>query len=126
MEFMRRFGLWATCAALVVAVDFVTKAAPHRVVASNYSHAPAMLYLAIGAFLLALGVGHSPLVSVGAGLMFGALCGNIGELMIAGFATDWIEIGGWFTNLADIAGALGLGVCIVGFVLPLTRSPAAQ
>jgi hypothetical protein len=123
MEFLRRFALWATCAALVIAVDIVTKVAPHREVVTNYSHAPAALYLAIGAFLLTVGVVHSPLVSAGAGLMFGALCGNAGQLMIAGFATDWIEIGGWFTNVADIAGGAGLLVCVVGFILPLIRSP---
>jgi hypothetical protein len=123
MEFLRRFALWATCATLVIAVDVVTKGVPHREVATNYAHAPAALYLAIGAFLLTVGVVHSPLVSVGAGFMFGALCGNAGQLMIAGFATDWIEIGGWLTNVADIAGGVGLLVCVVGFILPLTGSP---
>ena len=115
MEFGRRFGVWLSCALLVLTADVVTKAAPHHVVATNHAHTPALIYVVVGCFLLSLGLWRSLVLTAGAGLMFGALCGNAGQLLLDGYATDWIPIGGWLTNIADIAGAVGLVFCFAGY-----------
>jgi hypothetical protein len=121
MEVARRFGLWLSCASLVVTVDVITKAAPHHVVAANHAHTPVLVYVAVGCFLFSLGIWRSLLLTTGAGLMFGALCGNAGQLLLDGYATDWIPIGGWLTNLADIAGAVGLLFCFAGYARSISR-----
>jgi hypothetical protein len=100
-------------------VDVGSKAAPHSIVVNNYSHTPAVVFVLVGLFLCALGLWHSRLLAFGAGLMFGGLCGNGGQLLVFGYASDWIPVGGWLTNVADISGALGLLLCTAGYVASL-------
>ena len=121
MEILRRFCIWVSSASLVIALDVITKASPHAVVAGNRSHALLLVYLLVGVFLLALTAVRSSLLAFGVGLMFGALCGNAGELLFLGAATDWIPIGGWLTNVADIAGGIGLLCSLAGYGRLLSR-----
>lgn len=109
-------------AGLTLALDLTTKAEPHPLVVDHYSHTPALALILVSVFLCALGIWHSNMLAVGAGLMFGGLCGNGGELLVRGYATDWIPVGGWVTNVADIAGLLGLLWCFAGYVLQLRMS----
>jgi len=99
----------------------VTKATPHATVVNNYSHTPSFVFALVGLFLCALGLWHSRLLALGAGLMFGGLCGNGGQLLLYGYASDWIPIGGWLTNVADISGAVGLVCCFAAYVTTLVR-----
>jgi hypothetical protein len=122
MDAIRRLSVWGACALLVVGADSITKAAPHRMVAANHMHTPFVVYAVVGCFLVGLGVSRSPFLVAGAGLMFGALCGNAGQLLMVGYATDWIPIGGWLTNVADIAGAVGLLMCFAGYARSLAGS----
>lgn len=112
---LHRLAIWSSCAALVLAADLITKAVPHRQMAANYAHTPLLVFAVVGLFLLSFVAWHSTALVVGAGLMFGALAGNAGQLIVAGYATDWIPIGGWLTNVADIAGAIGLMICFAGY-----------
>jgi lipoprotein signal peptidase len=122
-----RFLLWVSAGAVALSADLVTKAAPHDVYAYNYAHTPLLVFLLVGFFLCVLGVWHSRLLSVGAGLMFGGLCGNAGQLLLMGYATDWIPVHGWLTNVADIAGAVGLVCCFFGYVVSaVQRSPQRE
>src|SRR5438270_10754396 len=123
MDLLRRLSLWLSCASLVVTADVMTKAAPHHVIAANHAHTPAFIYVVVGCFLFSLGIWRSLLLTVGAGLMFGALCGNAGQLLLDGYATDWIPIGGSLTNVADIAGAIGLVCCFAGYARSMSPSP---
>ena|SRR5947209_15817331 len=123
MTVARRIGLWLSCALLVVTADVITKAVPHGVVATNHARTPLIIYAIVGCFLFALGLWRSLLLTAGAGLMFGALCGNAGQLILDGYATDWIPIGGWLTNVADIAGAIGLVCCFAGYARSMSPSP---
>ena len=116
----RRLILWLAAGLLVFLVDLGTKAAPHDRVAHNAAHTPAIVFLGVAAFLFAVALWHSNLIAVGAGLMFGALCGNAGELLVLGYATDWIPLGGWLTNVADLAGAAGFICCVAGYIRQLT------
>jgi hypothetical protein len=118
-------ALWVFCAALSFGADAVTKSMSHAVVVNHYAHTPAAVLAALAVFLLLLGVGKSPLVAVGSGFMFGGLCGNGGQVLLFGYASDWIPIGDWLTNVADIAGAAGLLCCFAGYLgLPLSRTKA--
>ena len=67
----------------------------------------------------------SPLTVAGAGLMFGALGANAGQLLLQGYATDWIPVAGWLTNLADIAGGVGLLLCLAGYTLTAAERPVS-
>lgn len=116
-------ALWVSCAGLSFGVDAVTKALPHAVVVNHYAHTPALLLAGLAIFLLLLGLGKSPLVAVGSGFMFGGLCGNGGQVLLFGYASDWIPVGAWLTNVADIAGAAGLLCCFAGYLrIPLSGS----
>ena len=117
MDLSTRFGLWMSTSLAALAADIATKAAPHATVVHNQAHTPPLLFVLVGCFLWILGLWHSRLLAVGAGLMFGGLCGNGGQLLLSGYATDWIPIGGWLTNVADIAGALGLLCCFAGYAV---------
>jgi hypothetical protein len=124
MLLLVRFTLWAAAAATALLVDVVTKAAPHQLVVNHYSHTSWLVLSVVGVSLYALGLWHSNTLAVGAGLMFGGLCGNGGQLLLYGYASDWIPVGGWLTNAADIAGALGLVCCFAGCLLsPRRRGP---
>ena len=125
MQVLIRFALWSTAGAATLTADVVTKAAPHAMVVHHYSNTPAVVLVLVGLSLYALGLWHSNVLAVGAGLMFGGLCGNGGQLLLYGYATDWIPVGGWLTNIADIAGALGLVCCLTAYVLPRRRSSSA-
>lgn len=120
-------ALWVACAGVSFAADALTKALPHPVVVNHYSHTPAVILVALAIFLLLLGVRKSPLVAVGSGFMFGGLCGNGGQVLLFGYASDWIPVGSWLTNVADIAGAAGLLFCFAGYLgIPLaTRNRAS-
>jgi hypothetical protein len=125
MFLARRLGLWASCAALVVALDVITKATPHAVTATNHARTSTPTYVLVGCFLLSLTAWKSPLIVAGAGLMFGALTANAGQVLLQGYATDWIPVAGWLTNLADIAGAIGLILCLAGYLLGGRQLPAS-
>ena len=110
-----RYVLWAAAGLISLGADVVTKATPHALVINNYAHTPILLIILAGAFLCLLARASSLLVAMGAGLMFGALCGNAGQLLLFGYASDWLPVGGWLTNVADIAGAVGFICCCAGF-----------
>jgi hypothetical protein len=126
MKTATRFGLWLTAALFALGTDVVTKAEPHPTVAHNYSHTPAALLFALAACLCILGVGHSKTLAVGAGLMFGGLCGNGGQLLAYGYASDWLPIGGWLTNAADIFGFLGITCCGIGYLYSRLQTMAEE
>src|SRR5437764_10988403 len=117
MRVFLRFGLWSMTAAVSVLADVATKADRHHLVVRNYSHTPVIVFVRVGLFLFALGLWHSNLLAIGAGFMFGGLCGNGGQLLVLGYASDWIPVGGWLTNVADIAGAVGLLCCFTGYLV---------
>src|SRR5579864_3298797 len=119
MPLYRRLLLLSSTSVLALGADVFTKAEPHPLVVDHYSHTPAIALIAVSVFLCALGMWHSDMLAIGAGLMFGGLCGNGGELLLKGYATDWIPIDGWLTNVADITGAVGLIWCFAGYVLEL-------
>ncbi len=126
MDLVRRFALWIFSALAVFAADISTKAAPHHVIAHNGAHTPFVLIVFVSCFLCGLGLWHSRLLALGSGLMFGGLCGNAGQFLLTGYATDWIPIGGWLTNVADISGAVGLVCCFVGYVLSAVQRRAVH
>ncbi|GAC1633346.1 MAG: hypothetical protein NVS4B2_19030 [Chloroflexota bacterium] len=113
-----RFTIWLTSAAAVFALDALTKAGTHPVVAYNHAHTPAVVLVVVGILLLALGLVYSLMLALGAGLMFGGLLGNGGELIRYGYASDWIHVGHYLTNIADLAGGVGLICCLVGYAIP--------
>src|SRR5438270_13959913 len=115
MPALTRFLLLSGTAAVTLGADVVTKVIPHREVVDHYSHAPIALLLLVGGFLVVLGVRYSATLAIGAGLMVGGLCGNGGQLVLFGYASDWIRFGDWLTNVADIADALGLVFCCTGY-----------
>lgn len=119
--FLLRFAVWISCGAVVFVADAATKAAPHPLVVYNHSHTPAVVLFLVAVLLLALGLLYSNLLAFGAGLMFGGLCGNGGELLHYGYASDWIHIGHYLTNVADLCGAAGLLCCFAGYLLPRRR-----
>lgn len=108
---MARFALWLLTAGGATMVDLVTKNAAHPLVLRHYSHATALDLIPMGLFLLCFAVSGSYLSAFGGGLMFGGLFGNGGELLQHGYATDWILVGPYVTNIADILLVFGL-VCI--------------
>lgn len=116
MPVLSRSLLLAGTAMLTFGADVITKLIPHREVVDHYSHVPVMLLLLVGVFLVVLGVRYSTTLAIGAGLMVGGLCGNGGQLILEGYASDWIRLGDWLTNVADIADALGLVCCCTGYV----------
>lgn len=124
MRLLVRLALWTTASVTSLTADIVTKAAPHALVVNHYAHTPAVVLGLVSVFLCALGLLHSNQLAIGAGLMFGGLCGNGGQLLLYGYASDWIPIGGWLTNVADISGALGLLCCFTGYLTvgPRVRS----
>jgi len=125
MTVASRFSLWFAAGAASFLADTVTKAVPHATVVNNYSHTPSFVFLLVGLFLCALGLWQSRLLALGAGLMFGGLCGNGGQLLLFGYASDWIPVGGWLTNVADISGALGLVFCFAGYISSVVRNQRA-
>lgn len=123
----RLLALWTLCAAVSFGTDAVTKSMPHAIVVNHYAHTPPAILAALAVFLLLLGISKSPLVAVGSGFMFGGLCGNGGQVLLFGYASDWIPIGDWLTNVADIAGAAGLLCCFAGYLgIPVRRGKAAS
>jgi hypothetical protein len=128
MRFASRFVLWLLTGVTALAADAATKAVHHPFVAYNYSHTPAPVFVVVALFLCLVAIWQSNLVAIGAGLMFGGLCGNAGQLLLFGYATDWIPVGGWLTNLADLSGALGLVTCCAGYALSAvsSRQPARR
>lgn len=119
MRTLMRLLLWLATGLASLSADIATKAAPHSFVVYNYSRTPAVVYVLVAVFLCVLALWHSNLIAVGAGLMFGGLCGNAGQLMLLGYATDWLPVGTWLTNLADVSGAAGLICCCTGYALSL-------
>jgi hypothetical protein len=123
MTLRSRFLLWSAAAATSFLVDVATKAVPHTEVVNNHSHTPGLMLLLVAIFLCALGLWHSRTLAVGAGFMLGGLLGNGGQLVLFGYASDWIPVGGWLTNVADISGAVGLICCLIGYALSVLRRP---
>jgi hypothetical protein len=101
----------------------VTKSTAHALVLHHYRRLTIIEFIAIGIFLAFLGIYRSNLLALSAGLFLGTLLGNGGELIVHGYATDWIQFrlseNGrlWLTNLADISAALGLICLFVDFSL---------
>lgn len=126
MQWRTRAVLLSLCALGTLGLDVGTKLAPHAAVAGNYSRMPVPLMVVVGLALVIVGVSHSNLVAAGAGLMLGGLAGNGGQILLAGYATDWIPLGGWLTNVADLAGAMGLGCCGLGFLSPVVRGATRE
>jgi hypothetical protein len=116
MRLLIRFYLWIMAAVISLGTDIVTKAAPHALVIDHYSRTPAAVLVVVSIFLCGLGLLHSNRLAIGAGLMFGGLCGNGGQLLLYGYASDWLPVGGWLTNVADISGAVGLLCCFTGYL----------
>ena len=116
MSVHARLALLFGTAALTLAADVTTKVIPHAQVAEHYAHIPILLLFLVGGFLIALGARYSATLAIGAGLMVGGLCGNGGQLILFGYASDWIRLGDWLTNVADIADAVGLVCCFTGYV----------
>jgi lipoprotein signal peptidase len=116
-----RIALMALAALGALLLDVATKATPHDTIVNNYSHTPAALLVLVAVFLCILGTWHSNTVAIGAGLMFGGLLGNGGQILLYGYASDWIPLGGWLTNVADLSGGAGLLCCLVGYVLTVFR-----
>ncbi|HZS93844.1 MAG TPA: hypothetical protein VFA78_03540 [Chloroflexota bacterium] len=112
-----RFGTWVAAAAASLAADVTTKALPHELILLNPRPTPWPLLVIAGIALLVLGLWGSPILAVGAGLMFGGLCGNGGQLLIDGAVSDWLRFGDWVTNIADLSGFAGLLICVAGFIL---------
>lgn len=112
---IERVTLLVCTAMLTLSVDIFTKAFPHRLVVLHHAHVPALVLLLVGIFLVVLGTRYSTTLAIGAGLMVGGLCGNGGQLILFGYASDWIPLGDWLTNVADIADALGLVCCCAGY-----------
>jgi len=114
--YVGRIAIWASTAFIVLTLDILTKEATHDVVLFHYRHITPIEFAAVAIFLLALAVYRSNVLALAAGLLFGALCGNGGELLLHGYATDWIRVGRWLTNVADIAVVAGL-LCIYADIL---------
>lgn len=110
-----RLALWWLSAFAALMADVETKMLPHPVIIRHYTHVSALVLVLVGVCLLVVGVRYSPIIAIGAGLMFGGLCGNGGEILMRGYATDWIPVGEWRANVADIMDALGLVCCFVGY-----------
>ncbi len=115
MSFPARLLLWISTGTATFAADTITKALPHAPVVHNYSAPPAIVFALVGLFLCMLAAWQSAVVVAGAGLMFGGLCGNAVQLVVTGYATDWIPLAGWLTNVADLAGAAGFLLCCTGY-----------
>ncbi len=119
--FLVRFALWISFAAAAFLADVLTKIAPHDVVAHHYARTPTLIFVFVGILLCALGVTHSRALAIGSGLMFGGLCGNAEELLLRGYASDWVPIGHWLTNVADLCAAFGLLWCVTSYLMVLRR-----
>ena len=117
MQMLVRFFIWIAASAASLSIDIVTKAAPHNLVINHYARISPLELLVVSLLLCGLALFHSNMLSVGCGLMFGGLCGNCGQLLLYGYASDWLPVGGWLTNIADIAGAVGLVWCFVSYLL---------
>ncbi len=126
MSAVLRLTLWATAALAALVADVVTKAQPHEVVAFHSAHTPAVVIGLAGVLLCLLALWRSTPITVGAGLMFGGLCGNGSEILLHGYATDWLPLAGWLTNVADLAAAAGLLCCIGGYLFDLVRGPVPR
>jgi hypothetical protein len=126
MDLFTRFALWMSTSLAALVADIATKSAPHATVVHNQAHTPPLIFALVGCFLWVLGLWHSRLLAIGAGLMFGGLCGNGGQLLVSGYATDWIPVGGWLTNVADISGALGLMCCFTGYAISAFKRHTLQ
>lgn len=121
MDLLLRFSLWSAAAAVSAAVDLATKDSPHPLVLHHYGHASLLDLLPIGLFLFVSVLYGSHVFALGAGLMFGGLLGNGGELLQHGYATDWIVVGRRVTNIADICLILGLLFAWADLLLRLRR-----
>jgi hypothetical protein len=103
----------------VLVVDAATKASSHPLILHHYRRLTVVEFISIGLFLLFLALYRSSLLALGAGFFLGTLFGNGGELLLHGYATDWIQLDlgldnrVWLTNLADVSAAAGM-VCLVG------------
>ena len=105
----RDVSVWGRARYLVVTVDVITKAAPHHIeVAKTYSHSPAAFTWRRLILLVVLGVSRSP-------LCLGRRRHDVRRALRKRRTTDdrrirdgLDPIGGWLTNVADIAGAVGL------------------
>lgn len=115
MTLAGRFVLWLCAALGALMLDVLTKLLPHPVTINHYADAPIQVAIVLGACLLGVGLRYSGTVAFGSGLMFGGLWGNAGQILLDGYATDWIPVGEWRTNVADIVAAVGLLCCCMGY-----------
>ncbi len=125
MNFRYRLTLWTSAAALVYTLDIGTKMSAYSDAIRNYTPTPAPALALAAAFLALLVAVRSSVIAVGAGIMFGALCANGGQLIVQGYVSDWLHVGPLVTNVADLAGACGLLLCLLGYAKSL-RGPRVQ
>jgi Signal peptidase (SPase) II len=107
----------------VLGVDAMTKASSHPLILHHYRQLTVIEFVAIGLFLVFLSLYRSALLALASGFFLGTLLGNGGELLVHGYATDWIELDLgldnhiWLTNLADISAAVGMLCLMADFAL---------
>lgn len=124
---MARATIFLATAGLATGIDLWTKMQPHPIVYHHYNHISLTKFVAVGLCLLAFALYRSSLLALACGLYFGALCGNDGELLAHGYATDWILVDlrpftaiALVTNVADICVVLGL-TCLLGQLALVAR-----
>ena len=125
-----RAAIFVVTAVVATGIDLWTKTQPHPIVYHHYNHISLTRFVAVGLCLLAFALYRSPLLALAYGLYFGALCGNDGQLLAQGYATDWILVDlrpftgiAMVTNIADICVLLGL-TCLLGqLALTVRRRP---
>lgn len=120
-----RLAIWLTAAGVSWSVDLITKSQPHPIVLHHYRHSTALDLIPLGLFLFCFALSSTPLFALGTGLMFGGLLGNGGELLRHGYATDWILVGHYVTNIADISLVAGL-ICLYADLVLLRRRRRAR
>ena len=89
-ELATRVAVWVVAAAGAAGIDLWTKFQPHPVIYHHYNHISSTTFVALALCLFAFAMYRSRLTALACGLYCGALVGNDGELLVHGYATDWI------------------------------------
>ncbi|GAC1329623.1 MAG: hypothetical protein NVS2B16_11570 [Chloroflexota bacterium] len=127
-RYMEQIAIFSMTSVVTAGVDLWTKQLPHAIILHHYNAAAPTKLVALGLCLFVFALHRTPISALAAGLYFGALCGNGGELLVHGYATDWILVDprpfttyALVTNVADICVALGLSSLVVEFMLMVRR-----